>query len=74
MQNKVISTKVSIDFHNKFNLLAEYLFEIGLFESFTPSALLRYMKERMLDEYHEGLEAHENYSQLINNSPRTRIT
>jgi hypothetical protein len=69
MQNKVISTKVSVDLHNKFNLLAEYLFE-----SFTPSALLRYMKESMLDEYHDGLEAHENYSQLINNSPRTRIT
>ena len=62
-RNKVLSTKVSVDLHNRFNLLAEYLFESGLSESFTPSALLHDIIEYLLDEYHEGLEDYER-SQL----------
>jgi hypothetical protein len=62
-RNKVLSTKVSVDLHNRFNLLAEYLFESGLSESFTPSALLHDIIEYLLDEYHEGLENYER-SQL----------
>lgn len=34
-RSKVLSTKVSVDLHNRFNLLAEYLFEGGLSESFS---------------------------------------
>jgi hypothetical protein len=56
-RNKVLSTKVSVDLHNRFSLLAEYLFESGLSESFTPSALLSDIIERLLSEYHNGLEA-----------------
>jgi hypothetical protein len=62
-RNKVLSTKVSVELHNRFNLLAEYLFERGLSESFTPSALLRDIIEQLIGEYHEGLEAYEG-SQL----------
>lgn len=51
-QNKVISTKVPVDLHNRFNLLDEYLFERGLFESFTAYALLRDIIEQLLSEYH----------------------
>ena len=58
-RNKVLSTKVSVDLHDKFNSLAEYLFERGLSESFTPSALLHDIIEYLLDEYHEGLEDYE---------------
>ncbi|MGC2381787.1 MAG: hypothetical protein WA631_01610, partial [Nitrososphaeraceae archaeon] len=38
-RNKVISTKVSIDLHNRFNLLADYLFERG-YRSMTGSCSL----------------------------------
>jgi hypothetical protein len=51
-RNKVISTKVPVDLHNRFNLLAEYLFERGLSESFTAYALLRDIIEQLLSEYH----------------------
>ena len=54
---KSLVTKVSVDLHDKFNSLAEYLFERGLSESFTPSALLRDVIEHLLGEYHEGLAA-----------------
>ena len=47
-RNKVLSTKVSIELHNRFNLLSEYFFETGLSESFTPSALLRDIIEHLL--------------------------
>jgi predicted DNA-binding protein len=56
-RNKVLSTKVSVDLHNRFNLLAEYLFERGLSESFTPSTLLREIIEHLLSEYREVLAA-----------------
>ena len=62
-RNKVLSTKVSVDLHNRFNLLAEYLFESGLSESFTPSALLHDIIQHLIGEYHEGLEGYER-SQL----------
>jgi hypothetical protein len=58
-RNKVLSTKVSVDLHDRFNLLAEYLFESGLSESFTPSALLCDIIEHLLNEYHDGLATYE---------------
>jgi predicted DNA-binding protein len=65
------STKVPIELHNRFNLLAEYLCESGLSESFTPSMLLRDIIEHLLIEYHDGLEAFENVQSLNDaNSPR----
>jgi hypothetical protein len=76
-RNKVLSTKVSVDLHDRFNLLAEYLFESGLSESFTPSALLHDIVEDILDKYHDGLAAYENIQSLngvnseITKSPRT---
>jgi hypothetical protein len=56
-RNKVLSTKVSVDLHNRFNLLAEYLFESRLSESFTASAVLRNIIEGLLYEYRDGLVA-----------------
>jgi hypothetical protein len=56
-QSKVISTKVSVDLPNRFNLLAEYLFDGRLSESFTASALLRNIIEGLLYEYRDGLVA-----------------
>jgi hypothetical protein len=58
-RNKVLSTKVSVDLHDRFNLLAEYLFERGLSESFNPSTLLREIIEHLLSEYREVLAAYE---------------
>jgi hypothetical protein len=66
-QNKVLSTKVPVDLHNRFNLLAEYLFESGLSESFTSSALLREMIEDLLIEYNDGLVVYENKTNLVSN-------
>ena len=63
-RNKVLSTKVSVDLHNRFNLLAEYLFERGLSESFTPSALLHDIIEHLLSKYNDGLAAYENVQSL----------
>jgi hypothetical protein len=67
-RNKVLSTKVSVDLHNRFSLLAEYLFESGLSESFTSSALLRDIIEHLLSEYHDGVEAFVNKTNLISNT------
>ncbi len=66
-RNKVLSTKVSGDLHDRFNLLAEYLFERGLSETITPSALLRDIVEHLLDEYHSGLVVYENKTNLVSN-------
>ena len=71
-RNKVLSTKVSVDLHDRFNLLAEYLFERGLSESFTPSALLHDIVEDILDKYHDGLAAYENIQSL--NGVNSKIT
>jgi hypothetical protein len=72
-RNKVLSTKVSVDLHNRFSLLAEYLIESGLSEGFTTSTLLHNIIEDILDKYQEGLAAYEN-SQSLNstNSPITK--
>ena len=59
-QNKVISIKVPVDYHNRFSLLAEYLFESGLSESFTAYALLRDIIEQLLGKYHNGMANYEN--------------
>ena len=69
-RTKVLSTKVPVHLHNKFDLLAEYLFESGLSESFTPSVLLRDIIEQLLDKYHEGLIAYGNTQSLNNTSVR----
>jgi hypothetical protein len=66
-RNKVLSTKIPVDLHNRFSLLAEYLFERGLSEGFTPSALLHDIVEDILDKYHDGLAAYEN-SQSLNST------
>ena len=72
-RNKVISTKVSVDLHYRFNLLAEYLFERGLSESFTPSALLHDIIEDILGKYQEGLAAYEKIQSLNDiNNPSTK--
>ena len=71
-RNKVLSTKVSVDLHNRFDLLSEYLFESGLSESFTPSALLHDIIEHLLSEYHDGLAAYENIQSL--NGVNNKIT
>ena len=55
-QTKVISTKVSVDHHNRFNILAEYLYKNGLIESHTPSALLCANIDYLLLKYHDKLE------------------
>ena len=65
-QSKVISTKVSVDTHNRFNLLAEYLFESRLSESFTSFALLRDITEQLLSGYHDGLVGYEKLQSLSN--------
>lgn len=53
---KVISTKVSVDRYNRFNILAEYLYKSGLTESHTPSALLRASIDHLLLKYYDKLE------------------
>jgi hypothetical protein len=68
-RNKVLSTKVSVDFHKRFNLLAEYLFKNGLSETFTPSALSHDIIEDTAGKYQEGLAAYENSQSLNNESP-----
>ena len=59
--------KVSVDLHDRFNLLAQFLSQRGLSESFTPSALLRDIVEHLLDEYHSGLVVYENKTNLVSN-------
>ena len=71
-RNKVLSTKIPVDLHNRFSLLAEYLFDSGLSENFTPSALLHDIVEDILDKYRDGLAAYENSQSL--NSTNIQIT
>ena len=72
-RNKVLSTKVSLDLHYRFNLLAEYLFEMGLTESFTSSALLHDIIEDILGNYQGGLAAYEKIQGFNDtNNPSTK--
>ena len=72
-RNKVLSTKVSMDLHNRFSLLAEYLFERGVSEGITPSALLHDIIEDILGKYQEELAAYEKIQSLNDiNNPSTK--
>ena len=61
-RSEVLSTKVPVDVHNRFSLLAEYLFESGLSKTFTVSALLRDIIEQLITEYRDGLAAYEMHN------------
>ena len=50
-QTKVISTKVSVDQYRKFKSLTEYLYQKGLADDHTPSAVLRNQIEDLLSYY-----------------------
>ena len=64
-RRNIPSINTSVSLHNRFSLLAEYLFDSGLSENFTPSALLHDIVEDILDKYRDGLAAYEN-SQSLN--------
>src|SRR6185437_6459586 len=51
IKGKVISTKVSVDQYRKFKLLTEYLYQKGLTDNHTPSAVLRNQIEDLLKYY-----------------------
>ena len=68
-QTKVISTKVSVDQHSRFNILAEYLYNNGLIESYTPSALLRANIDHLLLKYHDKLEEYCTNSTMNSSLP-----
>jgi hypothetical protein len=53
---KVISTKISVDQYESFNLLAEYLFKTGVVENTTPSTLLRNYITQILSSYQDDIE------------------
>ena len=55
-QTKIISTRVSVDQRIRFNILTEHLYNNGLIESHTPSALLRASIDHLLFKYHDKLE------------------
>jgi hypothetical protein len=54
-QTKVISTKVSVDQHDRFNLLSKYLYRKGVIETPTPSALLRHSVDYVLRCHHNEM-------------------
>jgi len=68
-QTKVISTKVSIAQYNRFNILAEYLYKIGLIQGHTPSALLRASIEHLLLEYQDKLDEYCENSTMNSSLP-----
>jgi hypothetical protein len=53
---RVISTKIAVDQYESFNLLAEYLFKIGVVENPTPSAFLRNYITQLVSSYHDDIE------------------
>jgi hypothetical protein len=55
-QTRVISTKVSVDQHDRFNLLSKYLYKKGIGKSSTPPALLRHNIEYLLSHYDNEME------------------
>jgi hypothetical protein len=58
-----LSTKVPVGLHNRFNLLADYLFENGLSEVSLPQHFARYNRN-LLREYHDGLATYGNARSL----------
>ena len=68
-QTKVISTKLSVYQHNRFNILAEYLYRSGLTEGHTPSTLLRASIDSLLLEYHDKLDEYCANSTMNSNLP-----
>jgi len=62
-----------MDLHNRFSLLAEYLFERGVSEGITQSALLHDIIEDILGKYQEELAAYEKIQSLNDiNNPSTK--
>jgi hypothetical protein len=62
---KVISTKISVDQLESFNLLAECMYKEGLIDKPTPSTILRNSILDLLNNHHDNIE---NYRTLKNQS------
>jgi hypothetical protein len=73
-QTKVISTKVSVDQYRKFKLLTEYLYQKGLAEDHTPSAVLRNHVEDLLRYYHSEVDDSIDKSKDLDNTTRPEPT
>jgi hypothetical protein len=67
-QTKVISTKVSVDQYRKFKSLTEYLYQEGLADNHTPSAVLRNHIEDLLSYYCSEVDDGIDSSKDLNNS------
>jgi hypothetical protein len=64
-QTRLISSRLLLDQHNKFNSLAEYLYKNGQAENPTLSTLLRVTIEHLLAKYHDVLEEYWNRTDCI---------
>jgi hypothetical protein len=64
-QTRLISSRLLLDQHNKFNSLAEYLYKNGQAENPTLSTLLRVTIEHLLAKYHDVLEEYCNRTDCI---------
>ena len=67
-QTKVISTKVSVDQYRKFKLLTEYLYQKGLADGHTPSAVLRNHIEDLLRHYCSEVDGSTDSSKDLSNT------
>ena len=63
---KLISTKISVDQFESFNLLAECMFKDGLIDKPTPSSILRNSILDLLNNHHDDIE---NYRTLKRQGP-----
>ena len=67
-QTKVISTKVSVDQYRKFKSLTKYLYQKGLADVHTPSAVLRNQIEDLLRHYCSEVDNSTDSSKDLSNS------
>ncbi len=67
-QTKVISTKVSVDQYRKFKVLTEYLYQKGLADVHTPSAVLRNHIEDLLRDYCSEVDGSTDSSKDLSNT------
>ena len=67
-QTRVLSTKVSVDQYRRFKLLTEYLYQKGLADVHTPSAVLRNHIEDLLSYYSSKVDDSTDSSKDPNNT------
>ena len=73
-QTKVISRNLSVDQHNRYNILAKFLYKNGLVENHTPCSILRNHVKELLRHHHNELDDYIDNTDCLSNGDYFHIS